>query len=166
MTTWYFEYGTSTAYGSKTAAKSPGSGTSASTSSNLLAANLTTQVRAIATSLWLSTLLAAVFDMVITGIGLGLMMQVFVISVQNAVPRAVLGSAHPLASALAKAGFHATPRGLRLYREFQQATTAVKFVAFLADSAARSNSAGLSASRRPASRTAAAITSAGARSAG
>ena len=38
------------------------------------------------------------------------------LTVEKADGGAVLGSAHPLASALAKAGFHATPRGLRLRR--------------------------------------------------
>jgi ATP-dependent Lhr-like helicase len=38
------------------------------------------------------------------------------LTVEKADGGAVLGSGHPLASALAKAGFHATPRGLRLRR--------------------------------------------------
>ena len=38
------------------------------------------------------------------------------LTVEKADGGAVLGSDHPLASALAKAGFHATPRGLRLRR--------------------------------------------------
>jgi ATP-dependent helicase Lhr and Lhr-like helicase len=38
------------------------------------------------------------------------------LTVEKADGDAVLGSAHPLAAALARAGFHATPRGLRLRR--------------------------------------------------
>ena len=38
------------------------------------------------------------------------------ITVEKADGGAVLGSDHPLAHALAGAGFHATPRGLRLRR--------------------------------------------------
>ena len=38
------------------------------------------------------------------------------LTVEKADGGSVLGSDHPLASALAKAGFHATPRGLRLRR--------------------------------------------------
>ena len=38
------------------------------------------------------------------------------ITVEKADGGAVLGSDHPLAQALAAAGFHATPRGLRLRR--------------------------------------------------
>jgi ATP-dependent Lhr-like helicase len=38
------------------------------------------------------------------------------LTVEKADGGAVLGSDHPLAAALAEAGFHATPRGLRLRR--------------------------------------------------
>ena len=38
------------------------------------------------------------------------------LTVEKADGDTVLGSAHPLAAALARAGFHATPRGLRLRR--------------------------------------------------
>ena len=38
------------------------------------------------------------------------------ITVEKADGGSVLGSDHPLAAALAEAGFHATPRGLRLRR--------------------------------------------------
>jgi ATP-dependent Lhr-like helicase len=38
------------------------------------------------------------------------------LTVEKADGDAVLGSGHPLAQALAQAGFHATPRGLRLRR--------------------------------------------------